>query len=974
MKKIFTHFVALVVVALTFAPQAKAAADVASGTCGPDVNWRITADSTLIIYGSGAMNDNSSPWSSHSKSIAYLEIHPGVTHIGSYAFDDCEFKGSLSIPTGVTSIGNSAFYRSGYKNFSGTLLSLPETLNAIGDNAFHNCGFTGTLSLPDDLESIGAGAFEECNGLTGSLTIPGSVGVIGKEAFRLCSGFDGQLVIQDGVGEIGNSAFYGCDGFKGSLSIPGSVKSIGTSAFGSCEGFTGTLTIGDGVEVIGGSAFRSCNFTGSLTIPSSVKRIGDSAFEFCEGLTGELALPDDLQYLGSSAFRDCKGLTGELDIPTGISAIYDGTFNGCSGFTGSLVIPANVDSIGNEAFMGCTGFSGVLELHKDVVCIGYSAFKNCNCFDHLVIHATTPPVMLHSRYSSNNAFSYSGITVAYVPTGTAQAYRDAWSDKTGVIVFVDDAVDITVDVATPGDLTRMIRKQGYTPDQVNRITITGTLDFTDWRTLRDRMPQLVSVDLSGLTNTTMPDSTFYRRTSINSVILPAGLTAIPERAFQLGNLKGEFAFPASVASIRDYAFYGCDNLKGSLVLPEGLDSIGVSAFRDCEDITGALNLPAGMVYIGSHAFGDCTGFTGSLIVPDGITKLEGCFYGCTGLEGEFITPRSLKSINADAIDNTRFTSVEFGENLATIPYNLFDNPTIQSITCRRIVPPSVSQDFTNIDPKTCKLTVPVGTEESYWNAKVWTKFMNTEESAAPAPEYLVTVKAANGVVTDDAGKEIRRKVLGAGDDLQLTLLPDVGYRLASLTVGGVDCTDKVATDGTFVIEDIQTAVAVEASFDNIRYTVSVYTVGSGVVTSFKALYEADTEVSIVAEDDHTISTVVVEGVDMTDRLTPEGVLLLEKVSEDTEIVITMAGGGTTVKTESVSEQGSVTSWTVDGSIFLSSAAEMAEVEVFDMSGKAVATVRPRATACSIPVPEHTAYLLRVSTATGATHTLTTLVP
>lgn len=83
-----------------------------SGTTG-DCTWKLYNNGTLVISGNGAIEDYDlfgeyiSPW--REDNITEVIIEDGVTHIGSYAFLQCESLTSITIPNSVTSIGRSAF-------------------------------------------------------------------------------------------------------------------------------------------------------------------------------------------------------------------------------------------------------------------------------------------------------------------------------------------------------------------------------------------------------------------------------------------------------------------------------------------------------------------------------------------------------------------------------------------------------------------------------------------------------------------------------------------------------------------------------------------------------------------------------------------------------------------------------------------------------------------------------------------------
>ena len=124
----------------------------------------------------------------------------------------------------------------------------------LGDYAFWGCSGLTSLTLPSGVTSIGRNAFDGCSGLT-SMTIPSSVTSIGGAAFGGCSGLT-SLTIPSGVTEIGDEAFSGCSGLT-SLSLPSSVTSIDDGAFEGCSGLT-SLTIPSSVTSIGDWAFYWC--------------------------------------------------------------------------------------------------------------------------------------------------------------------------------------------------------------------------------------------------------------------------------------------------------------------------------------------------------------------------------------------------------------------------------------------------------------------------------------------------------------------------------------------------------------------------------------------------------------------------------------------------------------------------------------------------------------------------------------------
>ena len=86
---------------------------------------------------------------------------------------------SIDIPSGVTSIGDSAF-----RGCSGlTSVSIPSSVTSIGGSAFRGCSGLTSVNIPNSVTSIGSGAFSNCSGLT-SVSIGNGVTSIGDSAFE----------------------------------------------------------------------------------------------------------------------------------------------------------------------------------------------------------------------------------------------------------------------------------------------------------------------------------------------------------------------------------------------------------------------------------------------------------------------------------------------------------------------------------------------------------------------------------------------------------------------------------------------------------------------------------------------------------------------------------------------------------------------------------------------------------------------
>ena len=188
-----------------------AAATVASGKCGDSAAWKLDAEGTLTISGTGRMYDyewpadrggTMPPWlaNKYRDSIRALHVEQGITYIGRCAFDSC---GNLSDVT------------------------LPTSLRIIGQCAFNDCTALRSIQLPEGLTTIMEDAFNAA-GLV-SITFPSTLGELRDGAFMNCEKLQ-SLRLPEGLTTIGNWAFY-CNPNISSIYIPASVTTIGEEAF-----------------------------------------------------------------------------------------------------------------------------------------------------------------------------------------------------------------------------------------------------------------------------------------------------------------------------------------------------------------------------------------------------------------------------------------------------------------------------------------------------------------------------------------------------------------------------------------------------------------------------------------------------------------------------------------------------------------------------------------------------------------------
>lgn len=444
--------------------------------------YPVTAIAAGAFYGLSTVSSFTIPGSVTSIGNAAFADCPGLTNITvdednyDYRGDDgvlfsadgytlIQYPGGLegdySIPEGVTSIGNAAFF--GCAGL--TAIDIPDSVTSIGDFALADCINLLEIDVDDgnpDYSSVDGVLFnlnqdtllQYPGGSVGSYTISNSVTSIGDSAFYDCAGLEGvyfqgnaptpnnDLTIFSGDTEgivyyLPNTTGWGGATFDGLPAILLDFTYATNDNTITITGYTGPddgLTIpgtisGYPVTTIGEGAFSGLTNLTSVTMPDSVTSIEDGAFDGCSNLTS-VAIGVSVTSIGDDTFSDCISLT-DLTIPDSVTSIGDYAFSDCTGLT-EMIIPDNVTSLGEGAFTNCSGLAGVTIGNGVTTIEGYT-FAGCSDLTSVVIGKNIDDIECYAFYDCPNLRGVYFWGDAPAPTNDLTVFS---GDNNGFVYYV----------------------------------------------------------------------------------------------------------------------------------------------------------------------------------------------------------------------------------------------------------------------------------------------------------------------------------------------------------------------------------------------------------------------------------------------------------------------------------------------------------------------------------------------------------
>ena len=591
-----------------------------NGTCGESLTWTLYDNGSLVISGTGAMNNFTggvpAGWNAHKADITSVVLPNGLTTIGNRAFTQCSGITAITIPNSVTNIGMFAFWGTSLA----TVNIAPESqLQTIGDRAFLECQLTefyipATVTTIDEyafgtnsslttvtfaegcvLNSIGDRAFAQCGLLATINNLPAGLTSIREGLFFRCYALE-LSSLPEAVQSIGNNAFYSCNKLQ-SLDIPANVSSIGSYAFYSCAKLKSLTFRNPNPPTLGASAFQNSSQLAHLYVPEASVSAYQAAWT--EHASKISAIP---------AAEIASGTCG-----TSMTwAMYDNGKLAISG-TGFMTSYATAEEVPWNAYRDQIT---MVEIGNLVNTINQYAFVFC------------PNLASFSIPTTSNYYQIiDGMLVAYsTTTSSFSALVRYPSAKAGTSLVLPAAIKAIGSYAFEGC--------------ANLTSIT------------------LHENVSGFGY-----NAFENCANLASINLPEGITQISKGTFKNCAALASITIPSSVTFIDQEAFYGCAALT-TVNIPAGMQNIGKRAFGQCSSVQaftveeGCVNFAAvdGALYYTEHSIiaypmGKEAGFC---TLPAYVMAIrESAFDGCTNVLGIYANP-----LNPPTVETNAFRGVD----------------------------------------------------------------------------------------------------------------------------------------------------------------------------------------------------------------------------------------------------------------------------------------------------------------------------
>lgn len=846
----------------------------------------ITLPNTLITIEREAFKGNGK--------LTTVQFPSSLKTIGQSAFSSCEKLDNFSLNQGLEKIEDSAFHSS----FGPKLLIVPNSVKTIGYAAFYN---------NSNIEEIVIEASESNDPLE-SGSMAWAVGnfdkfVINRTLKLSGDRFDGEcnpkhVVFGEGWQSIPKHIFIYNREIE-TVSFPETLVSIEGEAFRDCENLK-TINFPSSLRKIAGGAFNNCP---KLVIPpfnDGLEIIELSAFVYCYG-ADQIILPGSLKDVGANAFRDLEYVNDIILLPSNDKSALKcehSTFG--VGEFDNFILDRKIEGPNilwgckpkNIAFGECwetvPDYSVYHELYS--ICeslslpncqsIADNAFSKAENLKSIECAAKVPPVC------GNNVFAESiyPTAVLTVPSGTKRYYASAEVWKNFLHIQTDNPIKVTV----------------HYDEEMGMVRINNM--YTDYVELDEG--QMVSV-------------AFLPKTGYEVVALTVnGKDAIDQ-------LDGSFLMYKEVEESLDIVVEFAPIMFTLSVNSDISGYVEINGSQDHPDL----------IQYGERVVIHPVPLTGyefnSLMVNGKSVKLNP--------EGNYVIESLEENLNVTAyFEPIRlFVGARYDMEMGKVSLNgepielMLDYGSELVIKIEPAEGHYLSQVDVNGDDMTAKVK-----DGTLVLDKVTEELHVTVTFEVYKYEVTSSYDADKGAVFINGEESVTE--IAWGEKAVIRVVPEYGYRVASVVINGEDMTTNANENGEYVIDSVTEDLLIKVEFEDKRVRLSILGLEGG---SISTVLDFGTEMTLypVAETGWTFHSATV-GAEVIKELDLDGGFNVGPLTEDTEVSVVFVR---TTGVNNVSSADNLTVTAKNRQVIISGAPDEAVAEVFNAAGTCLYSGRER---------------------------------
>lgn len=536
-----------------------------------------------------------------------------------------------------------------------------------------------TINLPEGLSFITQDAFKNCD--IDKINIPSTVSSIHYMAFNNCANLSKITVAE------GNTTYDSRDNCNAIVETATNTIVVGCMS----------TTFPSSVTTIGRYAFYGSGISTLKITTNSLTEIMTYAFSHCENLQS-VQLPASVTTIGTYAFSSCTSLKNfTLDGDATFTTIPESIFYQCTALE-KAVFPRTVTEIGQSAFNGCTSLTDVgedLNRYDNVQTIGADAFQDCTALTHL----TFPALQSVGQGAFHRCSSLQGVT--------AELHNLPNFVFNGCTVL--NEITIGNDVTEVGIRAFMGCKALKTIIFDSGLTSIGQWAFRESGLTSAFIPESV---------TTIGDGAFWLCDSLTDVTCGAmNPVTIGSTTFISINASCKLTVPFGTAEAYEAAGWTSARFKGGVSATGAVKVDNLYYLIDASthtatvtsagpSLTGVASEPSGLVV-------RLRGYTGDIVIPSSIKYQDQPYY---------VTAINEKAFDLDYVREGSM-NVTIPASISSIGNHAFSYCRINTMRVLAITPPTL-ESYTSLGGtgNVQQILVPVGLEDVYKSASVWSQY------------------------------------------------------------------------------------------------------------------------------------------------------------------------------------------------------------------------------------------------------------